>query len=268
VTQEIPQTPSADCDRASPGIPIDVTIPDDTRLRPGESFTKTWRLENVGTCTWTSDYSLVWFSGEQLDAPLSVPLGGNTAQGQSVDLSVEMKAPDIAGTFQSWWKLRNPAGVLFGIGPNGDAAFWVRIVAEGAPITTGTPTITQSTVPAPTLTPTPGIQVSGSATLQFGNLYDLDHNEINAGGEDLSYEEITQIATVNNTVMSVFGPNQPTLKDCQNTNLNPDPISVNNLAENYICYRTNMALPGWMYINSLDLENGNLSVEIFTWLIP
>lgn len=268
VTQEIPQTPSADCDRASPGIPIDVTIPDDTRLRPGESFTKTWRLENVGTCTWTSDYSLVWFSGEQLDAPLSVPLSGNTAQGQSVDLSVEMKAPDIAGTYQSWWKLRNPAGVLFGIGPNGDAAFWVRIVAEGAPITTGTPTITQPTVPAPTLTPTPGIQVSGSATLQFGDLYDLDHNEINAGGEDLSYQEITQIATVNNTVMSVFGPNQPTLKDCQNANLSPDPISVNNLAGNYICYRTNMALPGWMYIISLDPENGNLSVEIFTWLIP
>jgi hypothetical protein len=268
VTQEIPQTPSADCDRASPGIPIDVTIPDDTRLRPGESFTKTWRLENVGTCTWTSDYSLVWFSGEQLDAPLSVPLSGNTAQGQSVDLSVEMKAPDIAGTYQSWWKLRNPAGVLFGIGPNSDAAFWVRIVAEGAPITTGTPTITQPTVPAPTLTPTPGVQVSGPATLQLGDLYDLDHNEINAGGEDLSYQEITQIATVNNTVMSVFGPNQPTLNDCQNANLSPEPISVNNLAGNYICYRTNMALPGWMYINSLDPENGNLTVEIITWLIP
>lgn len=271
VTQAVTQPPSADCDRALPGVPIDVTIPDDTKLRPGERFTKTWRLQNAGTCAWSSQYSLVWFSGEQLDAQLSVPLSGNTAPGASVDLSVEMVAPDTAGTYQSWWKLSNPSGTLFGIGPNYDAAFWVRIVVEGQPLTTGTPTVTGTTAPAPTLTPTPGIQVSGPATLQFGNLYDLDNNAINSGGEDLSYEEITQIATLNavdNTVMSVFGPNQPTLNDCQNAPLSPDPITVNNLAGNYLCYRTNMALPGRMYVNSLDPENGNLNVEIITWLIP
>jgi hypothetical protein len=158
---------------------------------------------------------------------------------------------------------------LFGIGPNYDAAFWVRIVVEGEPLTTGTPTVTGTT--GPTLTPTPGIQVSGPATLQFGDLYDLDHNEVNTGGEDLSYEEVAQVATLNpidNTIVSTFGPNPPSLSDCQNMNLSPDPISVNNLAGNYICYRTNMALPGWLYINSLDQENGDLNVEIFTWLIP
>ena len=107
--------------------------------------------------------------------------------------------------------------------------------------------------------------------MQFGDLYDLDQNEVNLGGEELSYQEIAQVATlntINNTVMSIFGPNQPALSDCQNSNLSPDPISVNNLAGSYICYRTNLALPGWMYINSLDPENGNLNVEIFTWLIP
>jgi hypothetical protein len=271
VTQAITQTPSADCDRALPGVPIDVTIPDDTKFRPGERFTKTWRLQNAGTCTWTSEYSLVWFSGEQLNAQLSVPLIENTAPGGSADMSVDMVAPETAGTYQSWWKLSNPSGALFGIGPNYDAAFWVRIVVEGAPLTTGTPTVTETTSPAPTLTPTPGVQVSGPATLQIGKLYDLDNNLINSGGEDLSYEEVAQVATLNvidNTVMSVFGPNQPTLNDCQNINLSPDPVSVNNLAGSYICYRTNMALPGWMYINSLNSENGNLNVDIFTWLIP
>jgi hypothetical protein len=268
-TQDTAQTPSISCDQALPGIPIDVTIPDDTIMQPGEKFTKTWRLQNAGTCTWTSDYALVWFSGEQLDAPPSVPLSGNTAPGQSVDLSVEMKAPDSEGTYQSWWKLRNPSGVLFGIGPNSDSAFWVRIVAEGTPMTTGTPTITETA--GPTTTPTPGIQASGSATLQFGDLYDLDQNEINIGGEDLTYEEIDQnhrLAPIENTEMSVFGPNQPSLSDCQNMNLISDPISVDDLVGNYICYRTNMALPGWMLINSLDPETGHLNIEIFTWLIP
>ncbi len=268
-TQDTAQTPSAACDQALPGIPIDVTIPDDTVLRPGERFTKTWRLQNAGTCTWTSNYALVWFSGEQLDAPLSVPLSGNTDPGQSVDLSVEMKTPDAEGTYQGWWKLRNPAGDLFGIGPNSDAAFWVRIIAEGIPISSVSPTITETA--SPTITPTPGIQVSGSVTLQFGDLYDLDHNEVNIGGEDLSYEELGQnhnLVPIDKTEISVFGPNQPNLNNCQNMTLSADPIAVDNLAGNYICYRTNMALPGWMLINSLDPETRNLNVEIFTWLIP
>ena len=268
-TQDRAQTPSATCDQALPGFPIDVTIPDDTVLQPGERFTKTWRLQNAGTCTWTTDYDLVWFSGEQLDAPLSIPLSGNTDPGQSVDLSVEMKAPDTEGTYQSWWKLRNPSGVLFGIGPNSDAAFWVRFVTEGVPVLSVTPTITETI--GPTTTPTPGIQVSGSATLQFGDLFDLDHNDVNISGADLTYEELDQIhnlVPIDNTEMSVIGPNEPSLSNCQDMNLSSDPISVDNLIGNYICYRTNMALPGWMLINSIDPETGNLNVEIFTWLIP
>lgn len=271
VTPAVTQTTSASCDRAIPGVPIDVTIPDDTVLQPGEKFTKTWRLQNAGTCAWTSDYSLAWFSGEQLDAQLSVPLSGNTPPGASADLSVEMVAPDTAGTYQSWWKLGNPSGALFGIGPNFDAAFWVRIVVEGELVTTGSPTETETTAPAPTLTPTPGIQVSGPATLQFGDLYDLDHNEVNQGGEDLNYQDVALVATlssIDNTTMAIFGLNPPSLSDCQNMNLSSDPISANSLTGNYICYRTNMALPGWMYINTLDTETGNLNVEIYTWLIP
>ena len=269
VTPAVTQTTTASCDRAIPGVPIDVTIPDDTVLRPGERFTKTWRLQNAGTCSWTSDYDLAWFSGEQLDSQSRVPLIGNTPPGASVDLSVEMKAPETAGTYQSWWKLRNPSGALFGIGPNYDAGFWVKIVVEGEPITTGTPTVTATT--GPTLTPTPGIQVSGPATLQFGDLYDLDHNEVNLGGEDLTYQEVAQVATltsIGNTAMAIFGPNPPSLSDCQNMDLGSDPISANNLAGNYICYRTNMALPGWMYLNTLNTETGNLNVEIYTWLSP
>lgn len=37
----------------------DVTIPDGTLLSPVQTFYKTWRLKNVGTCTW-SGYSVVF----------------------------------------------------------------------------------------------------------------------------------------------------------------------------------------------------------------
>lgn len=269
VTPASTSPPSASCNQALPGAPIDVTIPDDTKLRPGEAFTKTWRLQNVGTCPWTSDYSIVWFSGERLEAPLEVSINETITYGQSVDLSVDMKAPESQGTYQSNWKLRDPSGALFGIGPNFDSAFWVRIVVEGEPLTTGTPTAT--TTITPTATSTAGVQVSGSATLELGNLYDLDNNQINSGGEDLVYQESDEnhvLVPIDNTGMVVFGPNQPGLNDCQNANLGSDPITVDNLSGSYICYRTNMALPGWALINSLDLETGFLNLDIFTWSIP
>src|SRR5512140_3570859 len=43
-------TPAGACtDKAS--FVEDVTIPDYTHLDPRETFTKTWRIKNVGTCT-------------------------------------------------------------------------------------------------------------------------------------------------------------------------------------------------------------------------
>jgi hypothetical protein len=262
-------SPSASCNQALPGVPIDITIPDDTQLRPGEAFTKTWRLQNVGTCPWTSDYSIVWFSGERLEAPLEVPLSETVTYGQSVDLSVDMEAPQSSGTYQSNWKLRDPSGNLFGIGPNFDSVFWVRIVVEGEPIITGTPPATATITP--TATPTAGVQVSGSATLELGNLYDLDNNRINSGGEDLVYQESGEnhvLAPIENAGITIFGLRQPGLNDCQSASLGSDPITVDNLEGTYICYRTNMALPGWALINSLDLETGFLNLDIFTWSIP
>src|SRR5512135_3467629 len=49
------------CDRAQ--FIADVTVPDGTRFSPGAAFTKTWRLKNVGTCTWSTSYTLVFSSG-------------------------------------------------------------------------------------------------------------------------------------------------------------------------------------------------------------
>jgi hypothetical protein len=45
----------------------DLTVPDGTSYTVGTAFTKTWRLMNVGSCAWTTSYSLVFFNGESLD---------------------------------------------------------------------------------------------------------------------------------------------------------------------------------------------------------
>lgn len=114
------------CDRAS--FVKDVTIPDGEEMSPNENFTKTWRLKNTGSCTWTSGYALVFDSGDSMSGPASVQLtSGTVGPGGNVDISVNLKAPSSPGTYKGFWKLRNGSGVIFGIGDAGTVAFWVEI---------------------------------------------------------------------------------------------------------------------------------------------
>lgn len=117
------------CDAAA--FVKDVSISDGTALGRGANFTKIWRIQNVGTCSWTPAYALVFVSGDQMSAPNSVALSGNVNPGQSIDLSVNMTAPNKDGHYRGFWKLRNAAGVLFGIGADAQGAFWVDINVTG-----------------------------------------------------------------------------------------------------------------------------------------
>lgn len=117
----------------------DVTIPDNTTVQPGQSFVKTWRLRNDGTCTWGPTgynlHALAFTSGDKLGAPDEVPLPGEVRQGQTVDISVTMKAPTAAGTYLSNWLLRvdgDPNNLHWvGTGPSSDQPFYVLIKVPG-----------------------------------------------------------------------------------------------------------------------------------------
>jgi Ig-like domain-containing protein len=109
----------------------DVSIADGSLMAAGEEFTKTWRLQNVGTCSWSSSYDLVFVSGDRMDAPKSVELPGTVNPGQAVNVSVDMTAPDATGSYQGYWKLRDASGNLFGIGTSAQTAVWVDIRVSG-----------------------------------------------------------------------------------------------------------------------------------------
>ena len=117
------------CDAAA--FVKDVTISDGTILSPGTTFAKTWRLQNVGTCTWTSSYAVAFISGDGLSGPSAISLPENVNPGDTVDLTVNLVAPSQKGHYRGNWKLRNTSGVLFGIGTNADTAFWVDINVAG-----------------------------------------------------------------------------------------------------------------------------------------
>ncbi len=110
----------------------DVTVPDDTEMLPGQEFVKTWRLQNVGTCTWTNKYSMVFVNGDQMNATTPLPLPGSVAPNATVDLSVTLKAPGTTGSYRGDWKLKNAGGVVFGLGNNAADTYFVVIkVVEG-----------------------------------------------------------------------------------------------------------------------------------------
>lgn len=109
----------------------DVNYPDGTELGLSDSFTKTWRLKNIGSCTWTSGYSLVFDHGDQMGAPAAQQLtAGTVAPGGTIDVSVNLKTPNVAGTYQGFFKLRSSDSAVFGIGTDANTAFWVKVVAK------------------------------------------------------------------------------------------------------------------------------------------
>jgi len=147
-------TPSpAMCNQAE--FIADVNVPPGTVMVPGTQFIKTWRLKNVGTCAWTTSYQLVFFSGDQMWAPASAVFPATVEVGETVDISLQMTAPSMAGFYQSNWMIKNANGALFGIGPQANQPFSVNIVVSGATVTVGSPTNTptQSITPSPSNTP-------------------------------------------------------------------------------------------------------------------
>jgi LysM repeat protein len=117
----VPTTPAPTaCNRMQ--FVADVTVPDGQTVTGGSTFTKTWRLRNTGTCTWSTGYLVTWASGERMAAPDTVQLTAtDVAPNGTVDVSVNLQAPATAGTYQANFRLRAPDGTVFG-------NFWVRVV--------------------------------------------------------------------------------------------------------------------------------------------
>lgn len=95
----------------------DVSVPDGSAFAPGIGFSKTWRLKNSGTCTWTLDYTIVFNSGDPLGPRRSFPLVVPVAPGQESDITINLLTPDLPGVYTSQWQLADPSGERFGTQP-------------------------------------------------------------------------------------------------------------------------------------------------------
>jgi polar amino acid transport system substrate-binding protein len=105
---------------------------------PDTPFTKGWRIQNIGTCTWDSSYALVPVGGNIPGAEMSgrpTPIQGSVPPGSTYDVFVDLVAPSRPGVYQGFWAMRNGQNEVFG------ARIWVGI--EVVVATTPTPIPTQ-----------------------------------------------------------------------------------------------------------------------------
>jgi hypothetical protein len=148
----------------------DVTIPDGTIFEPEEPFTKTWRLQNAGENTWTQGYALRFHEGDQMGGPFEILLQQTIDPNQTVDLSVELIAPEEPGLYTGYWIMRNADGLTFGTGPDKDQPFFVMIEVRipGEPTPTAGSVSNGSTVTGASLSASPSSH-SGEcpATISF-----------------------------------------------------------------------------------------------------
>ncbi len=115
------------------------TIPDGTKMKAGQKFTKSWTVQNTGSCGWQAGFKFTLISGN--------PMGGSTltlpivvSPQAQYQISIPMIAPATAGEVKGTWRMEDASNSFFG------ESIWVDIVVEGV---TGTKT------PSVTATPTP-----------------------------------------------------------------------------------------------------------------
>ncbi len=118
----------ADCtDRAR--FVNDITIPDGTPVKKGEWITKTWTLENYGTCPWSENYKVVW-SDENFDNRQKLfDIGVDLMPGEQGQISVTFQAQGDGKTHISF-RLANTDGETFGLGPQSRGDLYIEYRAE------------------------------------------------------------------------------------------------------------------------------------------
>ena len=143
-TQDGESQPTVSCYRLA--FVSDVTIPDNTTMAPGEIFTKTWRVQNSGSCAWEIGFNFKLTYGDSMDSA-ALTLSKGISPGEETDLSIVMTAPNDPGSHQGNWRMTTSNGTFFG-----DEVYVLIIVSDS-----GTATSTSTEIPesdTPTSTPT------------------------------------------------------------------------------------------------------------------
>ncbi len=86
---------------------LDQTPPDGTVMTPKKDFDTFWTVRNSGTRTWDhGSVDFIYLRGDRLHKVAGYDLPKDVAPGKSIQLGVDMIAPQTQGTYTTVWGLR------------------------------------------------------------------------------------------------------------------------------------------------------------------
>jgi hypothetical protein len=94
-----------------------VTYPDGAEVFAGAPFDKTWKVKNLGPSTWNKNYRLIfgWGGvGTTWNTTPSSHLTASVLPGESIEITVTLKAPTATGSYGASFRLQNDKGYNFG----------------------------------------------------------------------------------------------------------------------------------------------------------
>ena len=221
----------------------DVTVPDNTVMTPGQNFTKTWRIRNTGSCTWSTAYDTVFVNGNSMGAQSTTALAGSVPPNATVDISVSMSAPSTNGTYRGDYRMRNDKDVLFG-------GFYVLIVV------------------GPTPAPTVGVHRSDQLTLDDDEGIDFDGGSITTGSSaDILLDEVSAseryFRPENGTVIQEMS-GVPSYSACQSASMSSTAVDLDDIdAPTIFCYKTSSGRYGRVEVE--DIDSTSIDIDYTTW---
>jgi hypothetical protein len=168
-----------------PPIPLGENYPDGSLVYINTAFSKSWTIQNAGTCTWNSNYKLRFVSGDAMGGPTGIPFSYSVPPGGSIKLTLPLKTPSGPGTITGYWGLYDDKDTYFG-------RVWATINVITVP-----PTSTAFAVSSVTIAKVTGackftatITTNGAGTIQYRWIH-VDGASINGALTDLAFSGAT-----------------------------------------------------------------------------
>jgi len=222
----------------------DITIADNTPLKPGQPFRKTWRLRNSGTCEWTTGFEAVRIGGANLGGPAAVALAEAAPPDATLDISIDLTAPTTNGVYRSNYQLRNAADAPFGV------VFYVQILV------------------GPTPTPSARIHLTGRVTIDNGAFIDFDTGT--SAGDPWGDVRLQYVSDTERYLEPANGAGlrpmsgEPSRETCESASLGGGAVSFNDFGTgSYFCYRTSSGRFGRFQVEKIEADS--IGFDFRTW---
>ena len=178
--------PDPNCAKASL---ISENPPDDIILTPGEYFWKTWTLQNIGTCTWTTAYKLIFESGELMGGLTSYQLPDDVAPNEQTDISIYLQAPATEGTFTGYWRLQSPWATNFGVGAYDEPIYAQVVVSNAKKPDYGVTSVTYELIRNPPTGCPTNVRFTINATITTNGPAEVDYRWIQSDGNSMNHSK-------------------------------------------------------------------------------